>query len=156
MLFTKEKQLITCFVLLINAGINSCLKPPCECDFLPAQYIECRIVDQQGQNLVYGPNALYKFDSIQILKNHNEFSIHNASVNRLYKDSSFLRFDFYLPESRSFIYYNQQTKTDTLDIEWIEKTGKCCETPSTYYIAGAVRLNNVLVPPTNGIHYFPK
>ena len=156
MISAKERQYLFFFIVLITACLFSCLKPPCECDFAPRQYIECRLVNRQGQNLVFGPNAIYKFDSIQILKNDHDLSINNASVDRLYRDSSFLRFDFYVPESRSFIYFNQQTKTDTLDIEWIKKTGKCCGAPSTYYITGEVKFNNVLIQPTNGIYYFLK
>lgn len=122
----------------------------------PMQYIELKLVNQQGQNLIFGDTAIYALDSIQILKNYNNFSINNASVRRSFNDSFSLRLDFYVPEPKSFIYYNQQAKTDTLEINWSEKTGKCCNAPFTYYSINGVKFNGLLIQPKNGIYYFVK
>lgn len=102
----------------VTVAAGSCIKPPCKCEPAPMQYVECKFINQQGQNLVSGPTAVYSMDSIQILKNHNSFSVHNASVTKSYRDPSNLMLDFYLPEDRSFVYYGSQAKTDTLDISW--------------------------------------
>jgi hypothetical protein len=141
---------------LISVAIATCSKPPCECDFVPKHYIDCKLTNQQGQNLVFGSSAIYITDSIQVLKSDNNLSINNASVRKSLDDSFSLRFDFYIEATRSFIYYKYQTKTDTLDIAWSEKTGKCCGSSTTYYVPGEVKFNGALIQPTNGVYYFVK
>jgi hypothetical protein len=106
--------------------------------------------------LIFGPGALYTIDSIEILNSYNDHFINNASVRKGLIDSSALRFDFYTPESRSFIYFNRQTKIDTLDLSWVEKTGRCCGGPTTYRSIGEVRFNGLLVQPKSGVYSFVK
>jgi hypothetical protein len=120
------------------------------------QYTECKLINQQGQNLIFGPAAIYLLDSIHVLKIDTSLSINNASVRRFLDDSSSLRFDFYVPETRSFIYYKYQAKTDTLDVAWSEKTGKCCGSSISYFVPGQVKFNGLPIQPTNGIYYFVK
>jgi hypothetical protein len=145
------------FVTLIVTSITSCLKPPCQCDPPgPIPYLEFRIVNQQGQNLVFGSSAIFKVDTIQLLKNYNDFSVSNASVNRSYIDSTNLAFNFHVPEAKSFIYYGRQAKTDTLEIDWVHKEGKCCGEPFPYYSPETFKLNDQSLQPRNGVYYIVK
>ncbi len=136
--------------------IFSCNKTPCECDFIDIHYIECKIVNQQGQNFIFGPSALYKIDSIQVLKEYNNLNINNASVRKGLIDSTGLRFDFYVRETKSYIYYNKQTPEDSVEIKWLTKTGKCCGGPEEYYTVDSVKFNNVFIKPVNGVYTFVK
>src|ERR1035437_4038135 len=115
MKFTSIYKLLMIYIIL--SGI-SCKKPPCECDFFPNQSIEIKFINQQEQNLIFGPTALYRIDSIQVLKQKNNFNINNASVRKGFIDSNNVEFDFHIPSEKSYIYYTQQTQQDSLEIKW--------------------------------------
>ena len=142
-------------IYAILSGI-SCNKPPCKCDFVPHQFIEVKFINQQEQNLIFGPTALYRIDSIQVLKEKNSFNINNASLRKGFLDSNNVEFDFYIPAGKSYIYYNQQTKQDSLEIKWSTKTGKCCENLQEYAVVDSVKFNNVFIKPVNAVYYFVK
>ncbi len=152
------KRLIsfTCIIALLNILFLSCTKPPCFCNFTSIQHLEIKISNRQGQNLVFGPARLFSADSISVLKTNNDLTVHSASVNRSSIDTAALRFDFYVTESRSFLYYDQQTKSDTLDIEWSTKTGECCSSPQTFQTIDGVKLNGVPLQANNNIYVFVK
>jgi hypothetical protein len=114
------------------------------------------MVNQQGQNLIFGSSALYKIDSVLILNEHNNFNINNASVRKGLLDSTALRFDFHTAAVKSYIFYNQQTLEDSVEIKWLTKTGKCCEASQEYYTVDSVKFNNVFVKSVNGIYTFVK
>jgi hypothetical protein len=67
-----------------------------------------------------------------------------------------LAFNFYIPEAKSYIYYSKQAKTDTLEISWIAKEGKCCGEPFTYYGAEGLTLNGQPLQPNNGVYLIVK
>ncbi len=148
---------IVCRFLLVCtiAGCASCIKPPCECDFVAEQFIEIKIVNQQGQNLVFGRFGIYQIDSIQVLQEKNNFNISNASVRRGLIDSNNVRFDFYIPAAKSYIYY-KQNQQDSLEIKWIVKTGKCCGGSQEYNFIDSVKFNNTYIKPLNGSYTFVK
>jgi hypothetical protein len=151
--FTSIYKLLMIYIIL--SGI-SCNKPPCTCDFVPRQFIEIKFINQQGQNLIFGPTALYRIDSVRVLNLKNNFNINNASVRKGVIDSNNVEFDFYITAEKSYIYYNQQTKQDSLEIKWLTKTGKCCENPQEYTIVDSVKFNNISIKPINGVYYFAK
>jgi hypothetical protein len=151
----KKTFAIVGFIILTGISCQSC-KQPCQCEPVTIPDFECKILNQQGQNLIFGSQALYKVDSLKVLKTRNDFSVHNASVRRSFSDSSNLRFDFYVPEAKSFFYYNQQAKTDSLEINWVERKGKCCGEPYTYYSVAQVKFNGTVIQPQNQVYYFIK
>lgn len=144
------------YLLLGLILISSCNKPPCECDYIAIDFIECKIVNQQGQNLIFGPSALYKIDSVQILNDYNNFNINNASVRKGLIDSTALRFDFHIAAVRSYIFYNHQSAEDSVEVKWLTKTGKCCGASQEYYTIDSVKFNNIFIKPINGIYTFVK
>ena len=121
-------------MLLCTLIYSSCIKPPCECDFVPVQFVEGKVINQQGQNLIFGSTAQFRFDSVRLLATYNSADYHNASIIRGLIDSAALRFDFYVPAEKSYIYYNRQTALDSLEIKWQTKTGKCCGAPHEYRV----------------------
>ena len=153
--FNSIYKLITIYILL--AGI-SCSKPPCACDFDSGsnQSIEIKFINQQEQNLISGSAALYRIDSIRVLNKKNNFNINNASVRKGFIDSNNVRLDFYILTKKSYIYYNQQTQQDSLEIKWLAKTGKCRGSVQKYNVPDSVRFNNALIKPVNGIYFFVK
>ena len=136
--------------------IFSCNKQPCECDYINMQFIEFKLVNQQGQNLIFGSYSKFIADSIQVLKEPNSFNFSNATVSKGFIDSTGLHFDFHIPAIKSYIYYNRQTQQDSLEIKWITKTGKCCGSSSQYSVVDSVKFNNVLAMPVNGVYTFIK
>ena len=143
-------------MIYIILGSISCDKPPCECDFVPDQSIEIKFINQQEQNLIFGPMALYRMDSLRVLKQKNNFNIINASLRKGFIDSNDVKFDFHIPVEKSYIYYNQQTQQDSLEIKWLTKKGKCCGNVQEYSVIDSVKFNNTFISPTNGIYYFVK
>ena len=133
-----------------------CTKQPCICDFFPVQYIKVKFINQQNQNLIFGTNAKYQIDSIQILQQKNNFNINNAAVRKDLADSNNVEFDFYIPAAKSYLYYNQQTETDSIEIKWLTKTGKCCGDSQEYSVVDSVKFNNTSVTAINGVYYFIK
>jgi hypothetical protein len=142
-------------IYIILTGI-SCDKEPCNCDFVARQVTEIKFINQQGQNLIFGATALYHIDSIQVLNQKNNFKINNASVRKGVIDSNNVEFDFYVPAEKNYLYYNQQTQLDSLEIKWLTKTGKCCGNLQEYAVVDSVKFNNVSVKPLNGVYYFVK
>lgn len=65
-------------------------------------------------------------------------------------------FDFYVPANKSYLYYNQQTQQDSIEIKWLTKTGKCCGSKQSYNIIDSVKFDNVFINPINGLYYFVK
>lgn len=133
-----------------------CNKQPCICDFVPVQFIEVKFVNSQNQNIIFGQFAQYKIDSLHVLKQRSSFEISNASVIRGLIDSNNVRFDFYIPAGKSYLYYDQQSPQDSLDIKWLTKTGKCCGGAESYNVVDSVKFNNILIKPVNGIYTFIK
>lgn len=109
----------------------SCVKQPCLCDFDLGQYLEVKFINQQNQNLIFGPNAIFQIDSIQALYQKDIFNTNTASVKKGRIDLTNVEFDFYRPEEKT-LYINQQTTQDSLEIKWVTKTGKCCESNQEY------------------------
>lgn len=134
----------------------TCNKPPCYCDFEGRLSINCKITDNLGHDLVKGSFAIYKRDSIQILDKINNFYVNNASVNPGYPDTTLVAFNFHIPATKNYIYYGQASPGDSLEIDWITKTGKCCGGPQDYYAVGSVKFNNQIILPQNGVYYFIK
>lgn len=141
--------IVSIFIIVL---FFSC-RPFCQCEPITMAYFECRIINPQGQNLVFGSQALYKIDSIKVLQKRNDFSVHNASVRKSYKDSANLFFDFYVPQAKSFIYYNQLSASDSLEIRWADKKQKCCGEPFIYHSIEEVKFNGTIVQPQNGVYY---
>ena len=145
-------KLLACFIII---NCTSCIKPPCVCDFAAHQFIEIKFINQQGQNLIFGPAALYQIDSIQVLKKENNFNINNASVRKGIIDSNNVEFDFYVAAGKNYIYY-KQTQQDSLEIKWIVKTDKCCGNNQEYNFIDSVKFNNVYIKDVNGVYTFVK
>ncbi len=135
----------------------SCNKPPYHCDSFPNQSIEIKIINQLGQNLIFGANSRYRIDSIRVLNQQNNFGVHNASVQKGFIDSNNLVFHFYTAASKSYIYYNNQTSHDSLEIKWIIKSTKC-ERGGTlkYNEVESVKFNNIFINSINGVYTFIK
>ena len=114
-----------------------------------------KIVNNQGQNLIFGASALYNADSIRILEQKNNLSITNAFVTKQVADSTLI-FDFYKILRKSYIYYNQQTPRDSLEIKWITKIRECCGEKNPYYEVDSVIFNNAFIKPVNGVCTFVK
>lgn len=150
----KLNKLFAGYLIIII--LASCNKPPCKCDFVPINFLEIRFVNLQGQNLFFGNNALYKMDSVRVLKERGNFNINNASVRKGIADSNSVRFDFYIPADKSYIYYNGQSSQDSLEVKWLSETGKCCNSDHQYYTVDSVKFNGTLMKPENGIYYFVK
>ena len=129
----------------------ACNKPPCNCDFVDISSITFKVLNQQDQNLVFGPQRIFSKDSIQFLKGLNNFSIHTASVSRSYYDSSSLTANFYKNDSKTYIYYNQQTPPDSIEVEWEQKQGKCCGSSQSYLTIKSYKLNNASPQIQNGV-----
>ena len=144
------------YILLICSALAgiSCNKPPCECDFITADFIELKVLNHQGQNLLFGSSALYLSDSIQILKEKNNLTVNNASVHKGLIDSTAIQLNFYVPEAKSYIYYNHLTQQDSIEIKWLIKKGKCCGNTQEYRVVDSVKFDTVLVKPIDGIYYF--
>lgn len=140
-------------ICLIPASI-SCTKPVCECDFIPVDFIEFKLINHQGQNLLIGSSALYLTDSIKISKEKNNIYIDNASVRKGLTDSTAIQLNFYVPEAKSYIYYNYHTPQDSIEIKWLIKKGKCCGSFQEYKVIESVKFNTVLIKPIDGIYYF--
>ncbi len=134
----------------------SCSKPPCECDFIPSNFIDIKIYNQQYQNLIFGPYSIYESDSIQILKENRNTSINNASIQKGSTDSTAIRLNFYVHEIKSYIYYNDHTPSDSLEIIWLIKKGKCCDNEKEYRVVDSVKFNNMPVKADKGVYYFIK
>ena len=77
----KPASLYILLICLMSANI-SCSKLPCECDFIPADFIEFKVLNHQGQNLLFGSFALYLTDSIQILKEKNNLTVNGVCKKR--------------------------------------------------------------------------
>jgi hypothetical protein len=133
---------------LIYSGV-SCTKSPCnDCGDPDGRYsISAKIVNQQGQNLIFGPSALYNSDSIRLLKQKNP----PVSIGVVYTNirNSTLGFEFNTIEAKNYIYYNSQTPMDSLELIWSTKTFKCCGHISTYNIIDSVKFNQTFVKPVN-------
>ncbi|MEP6947750.1 MAG: hypothetical protein ABI863_00685 [Ginsengibacter sp.] len=151
--FTSICKLLLIYLILVGF---SCNKPPCECDFVPNQSIEIKFINQQEQNLIFGAAAIYRIDSIRILNQKNNFNINNASLQKGFINSNDVKFDFYIPAAKSYIYYNQQTQQDSLEIKWLKKSGKCCGNLQEYRVADSVKFNNTFIKAVDGIYYFVK
>ena len=149
----KPASLYILLIYLMPANI-SCNKPPCECDFIPADFIEFKVLNHQGQNLLFGPFALYLTDSIQILKEKNNLTVNNASVSKGLTDSTAIQLNFYVPEVKSYIYYNHLTPQDSIEVKWLIKKGKCCGNIQEYRVIDSVKFNTMLIKPIDGIYYF--
>ncbi|MEJ7823736.1 MAG: hypothetical protein WKF85_15545 [Chitinophagaceae bacterium] len=135
----------------------SCNKPPYQCDSFPNQSIEIKIINQQGQNLFFGANSRYLIDSIRVLTQQNNFGVHNASVQKGFIDSNNLLFHFYTPEAKSYIYYNNQTSHDSLEINWVIKITKCERGGTLEYNAvESVKFNSFFINSINGVYTFIK
>lgn len=106
--------------------------------------------------MVFGSAALYRLDSVRVLKNRGSLYTNNASVRKGLNDTAALRFDFYVTAAKSYIYFNQQTQTDSLEIIWETKTGRCCQHEETYESVGTVRFNGAVVQPQKGTYVFVK
>jgi hypothetical protein len=152
----KLTSVLQSFILYLTLCFISCNKPPCECDFTPVNFIQIQLVNQQGQNLLSGPSALYQVDSLKILNQPFNLDINNASVEKGVTDSTAVLINFYVYETKNYIYYNSQTPVDSIEINWVRKVGKCCETPMNYELVDAVKFNNTLVNPVKGTYYFVK
>lgn len=144
------------FLAFLLSGIASCIKPPCTCDPISTQTLTSKIVDRQGRNLVFGPASSFSTDSIKVLENAADFSVHNAAVSQGFADTSTLVLHFYVPAQRSYLYFNRQTASDTLEIDWESKAANCCSEPFTYSDLGRVTFNGATVTPQNGIYYLVK
>lgn len=142
------------YILLICLMSANCNKPPCECDFIPADFIEFKVLNHQGQNLLFGSFALYLTDSIQILKEKNNLTVNNASVSKGLTDSTAIQLNFYVPEAKNYIYYNHLTPQDSIEVKWLIKKGKCCGNTQEYRVIDSVKFNTVLIKPIDGIYYF--
>ena len=149
----KPAFLYILLICLMSANI-SCNKPPCECDFIHADFIEFKVLNHQGQNLLFGPFALYLTDSIQILKEKNNLTVNNASVSKGLTDSTAIQLNFYVPEVKSYIYYNHLTPQDSIEVKWLIKKGKCCGNIQEYRVIDSVKFNTMLIKPIDGIYYF--
>ena len=151
----RFKILLVFLIFLFQ--ISSCVKPPYICYDYHCQSIEIKFINQQGQNLIFGPAAQYRLDSIRMLNQINNYNTYNASFQRGFVDSNNIIFHFYTPESKSYIYFNQQTKSDSLEIKWIVKTAKCERGGSLEYNAvDSVKFNNTFIKPANGVYTFVK
>ena len=150
----KSTLIFKVLFLYLTLTIISCLKPPCNCEPIPFPSIRVKIVNQQGQNLLFGANALYNPDSIKVSEQRNNVSP-NAFVYHLISDST-LRINFNKPSEKSYIYYNQQTLQDSLEIQWISKTGRCCGEKYTFYEMETLKFNSASITPVNGILHFIK
>lgn len=146
----------TCTVLLLSLCFQSCVKWFCQCEPIAIDNFECRIVSPQGRNLVLGAQAIFKLDSLKVLKNRNDLSVQNAEVSSSYGDTANLQFHFRRPETKSYIYYNQQTGSDSLEIEWVDKQGKCCGDAYTYSSIRQVKFNGAVVQPQGKVYYLIK
>jgi len=142
------------YLVLMYLCYTSCVKPPCECEPVPIQEIKCRIVNLQGRNLFFGTQATFRLDSFKVLRTPNDFSVHHASVDRYYEDSLSLVLNFYKPEFKSYFYYNRQTNSDSLEVEWKSEKGRCCGESFTHSLPGQVKFNGNIIQPQNGIYYF--
>jgi hypothetical protein len=118
--------------------------------------LEIKIINQQGQNLLSGSNALYNADNLQILKQPDNLNINNASIRNGLIDTTAVRLDFYVEETKSYIYYNNQTPADSIEIKWLSKTGKCCGAVQRYEDIDSVKFNNAFISPVNGVYHFVK
>lgn len=146
------------FILFTSVIITlfTCNKPPCICDFDQRLGIDVKIVDNNGHDLVLGVSSIYKFDSLDILNKLNDFSVSNASVDPAYYHPNSIAFNFHIPAPKSYIYYGQGIQQDSLQITWVTKTGKCCNSSQDYLEVGAVKFNNQVIIPQNGVYYFVK
>jgi hypothetical protein len=144
------------FALLFFIILTSCDKPCNDCgDPNPTQFIKAKILNQQGQNLIFGSTALYHSDSIRLLKEKNNLSITNGSVSKNTKDSTLL-LEFYNSEGKIYIYYNQQTPQDSLEIKYLFKSQRCCGKLTTYSEIDSVKFNSIYNKPVNGVVHFVK
>ena len=132
----------------------SCNKPPCECDIIPADFIEFKVLNHQGQNMLFGSFALYLTDSIQILKEKNNLTVNNASFRKGIIDSTAIQLNFYVPEAKSYIYYNHLIPQDSIEVKWLIKKVKCCGNTQEYKAIDSVKFNTELIKPIDGIYYF--
>jgi hypothetical protein len=148
---------LTSVKLLIIYIMLTCVscKQPCICDVAPGQSIEIKFINQQKENLIFGPTALYQIDSMQVLARTN-FNTNNASIRKGAIDSNNVKFYFYIPAEKSYIYYNQQTQQDSIEIKWLTKAGTCCGISQEYVVADSVKFNNVSIRPLNDVYYFVK
>lgn len=109
------------------------------CDLPPnTQFFVAKIVNQQGENLVFGNAALYNPDSIKILKQTNP-AVMNGFVRKNTRDSTLDFFTFIQPFTKSYIYYNSQTPLDSLEIKWLIKSTTYC---GNIYEVDSVKFNN--------------
>lgn len=150
----KLASLYILLIICLIPVIISCTKPICKCDFIPVNFIEFKLINKQGQNLLFGPSALYHTDSVQILKEKNNIYINNASVRKGLTDSTAMQLNFYVPEAKSYIYYNYHTPQDSIEIKWVIKKGKCCGNLQEYRVIDSVKFNTVLIKPIDGLYYF--
>jgi hypothetical protein len=150
-------NLYSILLLLLVANFISCNKPPYYCDTFGDHSIEIKFLNQQGQNLIFGSNRQFQLDSIRLLNQINNYTSYNASHQRGFVDSNNVIFHFYVPESKSYIYYNQQTPMDSLEIKWVTKTAKCDRGGSLEVnVVDSVKFNNALIKPVNGVYSFVK
>lgn len=143
-------------LVLILFLLQGCTKWPCTVDFDASTHIEILLTDNQGKNLIFGPQAIYNIDSISILKEKNNHSINNASVRKGLIDTNNVRLDFYIEAEKNYIYFNSNVNTDSLRIVFITKTGKACGHNEEYKSIDSVFYNNKLVKPVNEVYHFVK
>ncbi len=139
----------TCILSSVIMSVNSCGKPVC--DLPPEPHFIAKIVNQQGENLVFGNAPLYNPDSIKVLKQANP-AVLNGLVRKNTRDST-LDFTVRQPITKSYIYYNSQTPLDSLEIKWLFRSTKYC---GNIYEVDSVKFNNGNFKQANGIFTFVK
>jgi hypothetical protein len=131
-------------------SVISCGKPVC--DLPPNPHFVAKIVNQQGENLVFGNAALYNPDSIKILKQTNP-PVMNGFVMKNTPDSTLDFLIFIQPLNKRYIYYNSQTPLDSLEIKWLFRSTRYC---GNIYEVDSVKFNNGNFKQANAIITFVK
>ncbi|MEJ7822709.1 MAG: hypothetical protein WKF85_10335 [Chitinophagaceae bacterium] len=141
----------TCILGSVIMSVISC-KKLVKCDAPPTPHFVAKIVNQQGENLVFGNAALYNPDSIKILKQTNP-SVMNGFVMKNTRDST-LDFEIFIqPLNKRYIYYNSQTPLDSLEIKWLIRKTRYC---GNIYEVDSVKFNNGNFKQAMGIITFVK
>jgi hypothetical protein len=136
-------------IFLVTFSLYSCSKF-CKCDPLPpGDNISIKFLNAAGQNLFFGPSAIYKIDSLQFLIVRNGQLI-NSSSSVSGSGTDIAVWIDYAP--KFYISYSSAASRDSLELKWRPYTAKCCGEKYTAYEITELKFNNTVINKVNNTY----
>lgn len=147
------KRLLALFLFAAAVTTLSACDLFCTCEPPLDDHLALRVLNRQGENLLAGPQARFRLDSLAVLEQPFQFSVHAAAVQRSNVDSGQFFLFFHRPgANKAYLHYNRSSAPDTLDVRWEERKGRCCRESYTVQELREVKVNGSTTTPQNGVY----